>query len=86
MRAIYNMAIAEKLAKQDDYPFSQKRQDKKFTIKKEETKKKALTADQLAKLKQYEPQTPAQKKAFRFWWFALHCIRHKHDRHMSSEI
>ena len=72
MRAIYNMAIAEKLAKQEDYPFSQKRRDKKFAIKTEETKKKALSADQLAKLKQYEPQTPAQKKAFRFWWFALH--------------
>lgn len=72
MRSIYNMAIAEKLAKQEAYPFSQKRQDKKFVIKKEETKKKALSADQLTKLKQYEPQTPAQKKAFRFWWFALH--------------
>ncbi len=72
MRAIYNMAIAENLAKQEDYPFSQKRRDKKFVIKTEETKKKALSADQLAKLKQYEPQTPAQEKAFRFWWFALH--------------
>ena len=72
MRAIYNMAIAEKLAKQEDYPFSQKRRDKKFIIRTEETKKKALSAEQLAKLKQYEPQTPAQRKAFRFWWFALH--------------
>ncbi len=72
MRAIYNMAIAEKLAKQEDYPFSQKRRDKKFVIKTEETKKKALSADQLAKLKEYQPQTPAQRKAFRFWWFALH--------------
>ncbi len=72
MRAIYNMGIAEKLAKQEDYPFSQKRRDKKFVIKTEETKKKALSADQLATLKQYEPQTPAQKKAFRYWWFALH--------------
>jgi integrase len=66
------MAIAEKLAKQEDYPFSQKRRDKKFVIKTEETKKKALSADQLAKLKEYQPQTPAQRKAFRFWWFALH--------------
>ena len=72
MRAIYNMAIAEKLTKQENYPFSQKRRDKKFVIKTEVTKKKALTKEQLAKLKQYEPKTPAQRKAFRFWWFALH--------------
>ena len=71
MRAIYNMAIAEKLAKQEDYPFSQKRRDKKFVIKSEVTKKKTLSADQLRTLKRYVPQTPAQRKAFRFWWFAL---------------
>ncbi|MCK5138065.1 MAG: site-specific integrase [Bacteroidales bacterium] len=72
MRAIYNRAIAEGLAKQVDYPFSKNRSDKKYKIKSEETKKKALSTEQLSKLKQYEPQTPAQRKAFMFWWFALH--------------
>ena len=72
MRSIYNRAMAEGLAKQADYPFSQKRSDKKYKIKSEKTKKKALTTEQLSKLKQYKPQTPAQRKAFMFWWFSLH--------------
>ena len=72
LRTIYNMAIGEGLVKQENYPFSQRKSDKKYIIKSEETKKKALTMEQLAKLKQYEPKTPAQKKAYSFWWFALH--------------
>ena len=72
LRTIYNMAIAEGLAKQEDYPFSQRKSDKKYVIKSEQTKKKALKKEQLAQLKQYEPQTPAQLRAYKFWWFALH--------------
>jgi integrase len=72
LRTIYNMAIALGLAKQSEYPFSQKKSDKKYVIKSEQTKKKALTKEQLSKLKLYEPKTPAQLKAYKFWWFALH--------------
>lgn len=72
LRTIYNMAIGQGLVRQEEYPFSQKKSDKKYVIKSEQTKKKALTTEQLAKLKQYIPKTPAQLKAYKFWWFALH--------------
>lgn len=72
LRAIYNMAIAEGLVSADKYPFSRSRHDKKYIIKKGDSHKKALTIEELRLLKNYKPKTPAQRKAWLYWWFSFY--------------
>lgn len=73
LRAIYNTAIHEGIIKDYDYPFSQSRNDKKYRIKKGSNKKIALTTDELKLLKQYQPESNAQRNAYLFWWFSFYC-------------
>lgn len=73
LRAIYNTAIHEGIIKDYDYPFSQSRNDKKYKIKKGSNKNIALTTDELKLLRQYQPETDAQRNAFQFWWFSFYC-------------
>lgn len=72
LRAIYNMAIVEGMVNVDKYPFSKSRNDKKYVIKKGESHKKALTLEELRLLKNYQPKTPAQRKAWLYWWFSFY--------------
>ncbi len=72
LRTIYNKAIAEKMVSADKYPFSKSRSDKKFKIKKGDSNKRALTKEELQLLKKYQPATPAQRKAWLYWWFAFY--------------
>lgn len=88
LRAIYNTAIHEGIIKDYDYPFSQSRNDKKYKIKKGSNKNIALTTDELKRLRQYEPESVAQRSAYLFWWFSFYCngmnvkdicqLQHKH--------
>jgi integrase/recombinase XerD len=88
LRAIYNTAIHEGIIKDYKYPFSQSRNDKKYKIKKGSNKKIALTFDELKRLRQYQPESVPQRKAFLFWWFSFYCngmnvkdicqLQHKH--------
>lgn len=73
LRAVYNTAIHEGLIKDNDYPFSQSRNDKKYKIKKGSNRNIALTTDELKRLRQYQPETDAQRNAFLFWWFSFYC-------------
>ena len=72
MRTIYNIAIRDKIALRDNYPFSQSPNDGKYQIPAAENVKKALMLKELAALKAYEPKTPAQRKAYLFWWFSYY--------------
>jgi len=73
LRAIYNTAVHEGIIKDNDYPFSQSRNDNKYKIKKGRNKKIALTTDELKRLRQYQPETKAQLNAYLFWWFSFYC-------------
>jgi integrase/recombinase XerD len=72
LRTIYNLAIRDKIALRDNYPFSQSQNDGKYQIPAAENVKKALTLKELVALKAYEPKTPAQRKAYLFWWFSYY--------------
>jgi integrase len=72
LRTIYNLAIYKGIADKGKYPFSQNQNDGKYQIKSGLKAKKALTAEQLRALKAYEPKTPAQRKAYAFWWFSYY--------------
>jgi len=72
MRTIYNIAIREGIVIRDNYPFSQYPNDGKFQIKTGSNNKKALTIEELRELKNYEPKTPAQRKAYLFWWLSFY--------------
>jgi integrase len=72
LRAVYNMAISSGLVGSEKYPFSKSANDKKYKIKKGSNIKKALTEGELKLLKSYVPKTPAQRKAYLFWWFSFY--------------
>lgn len=57
LRALYNRAIKRNLVSQDSYPF------KKYNIKREATRKRAISQEDIAKLKAVEPQTSRQRRA-----------------------
>ena len=73
LRAVYNTAIHEGIIKDYDYPFSRSRNDKKYKIKKGSSRKIALTTDELKRLRQYQPETDARRKAYLYWWFSFYC-------------
>ncbi len=72
LRTIFNIAITKGIAVREKYPFSQNQNDGKYQIKTEENTKKALAIEELRALKDYEPKTPAQRKAYLFWWFSYY--------------
>lgn len=72
LRTIYNIAVVKGIADKDKYPFSQNQNDGKYQIKSGQKAKKALTTEELRALKYYVPKTPAQKKAYTFWWFSYY--------------
>jgi integrase len=57
LRALFNRAIKEKRVSKDYYPFSE------YSIKKEETRKRAIPSSDLELIKKYEPKTKRQQKA-----------------------
>jgi len=73
LRSIYNQAIGLNIINSINYPFSQKRNDKKFKIKAGKNTKKALSTEQLKQLKNYAAKTPAQQKALDFWFLSFFC-------------
>ncbi len=73
LRAVYNIAIHEKIIEETDYPFSRLRNDKKFRIKKGNSRNIALTTEELKRLREYQPETDAQRKAYLLWWFSFYC-------------
>lgn len=73
LRAVYNIAIHEGIIKDEEYPFSQSRNDKKYKIKKGSNRNIALTTEELKHLWKYQPVTDAQRKAYLYWWFSFYC-------------
>ncbi len=67
LQAVWNWAKREGHIKTDKSPFSN------YKIKKSSKKNVALNEDELRLLKNYEPKTDAQRKAFLFWWFSFYC-------------
>ncbi len=57
LRALYNRAIKQKLISKDYYPFGD------YAIKKESTRKRAITAADLQLIRQYVPKTERQERA-----------------------
>ncbi len=57
LRSLYNKAIKLKKISSEYYPF------KDFTLKKEETRKRAINRDELIRFLQYEPKTDRHKRA-----------------------
>lgn len=57
LRALFNRAIKEKRIDQKYYPFHD------YTIKHEDTRKRALSLEDLQKLKSFKPQTDRQQRA-----------------------
>jgi len=72
LRSIFNMAISQGIVKQDSYPFSTKRNDKNYKVKKGNNTKKALTTDELRILINHKANTPAQQKALKFWLLSFY--------------
>lgn len=57
LRALYNSAIKRDLVPQESYPF------KKYSLKREATPKRAITQQDIAKLKAIQPQSTMQRRA-----------------------
>jgi integrase len=57
LRALFNRAIKEKRVDAKYYPFND------YQIKQEETRKRALSLDELQKIRKFEPQTDRQRRA-----------------------
>lgn len=57
LRSLYNKAIKLKKISSEYYPF------KDFTLKKEETRKRAINREELIRFLQYEPKTDRHKRA-----------------------
>lgn len=57
LRSLYNKAIKLKKISSEYYPF------KDFTLKKEETRKRAINREELIRFLQYEPKTERHKRA-----------------------
>lgn len=68
IRAVMNRAIKQKLLSKDHYPFSN------YTIRKEATRKRAITREDLAKLKAIEPKTERQKRAKKYFFISYYLM------------
>jgi len=67
LKAVWNWAKREGHIKTDVNPFAN------YTIKKSSKKNVALNENELRTLRNYEPQTDAERRAFHFWWFLFYC-------------
>jgi len=69
LRAVFNTAVSDKVARAEQYPFGKKR----YNIPAPGGFKKALSKDQLKMIFEAEPDTPEQAKAKAFWFFSYSC-------------
>jgi integrase len=67
LKAVWNWAKREGHIKSDGNPFAN------YTIKKSSKKNVALNENELRTLRNYEPQTEAERRAYLFWWFLFYC-------------
>ena len=68
LRALFNRAIKEKRITREFYPFNE------YSIKKEETKKRAIPASDLELIKCYEPKTKRQQKAKEYFLLSYYLM------------
>jgi Site-specific recombinase XerD len=69
LRAIYNRAVKEGVAKKDLYPFDN------FKIKTEKTAKRALTKDEIIQIRDIDlGKFPAQERARDLFMFSFYCM------------
>ncbi len=68
IRAVINRAIKQNILSQDHYPF------KNYTIRKEATRKRAISTLDLVKLKNVTPKTERQKKAKRYFFMSYYLM------------
>jgi site-specific recombinase XerD len=68
IRAIYNRAIKEGVAKRDNYPF------REFKIKFEKTQKRALTKEEISKIKNLNITNPAVNETRDYFMFSFYCM------------
>lgn len=69
IRAIYNKAINEEIAKPDWYPFN------KFKIKETKTQKRAISKEDILKIENYEPEFGSQEfHARNYFMFSFYMI------------
>lgn len=66
IRAMYNKAIKVGIAQQEDYPF------KHYTIKTQETKRRALQHSDLQKLLNYSPETASETRALDYFFISYY--------------
>jgi len=69
LRAIFNIAIEDKVIDNSYYPFSKR----KYSIPRPRGTKKALSKEQLKILFDSKPETSEQQKAKDFWFFSYSC-------------
>ncbi|MEM8528236.1 MAG: site-specific integrase [Bacteroidota bacterium] len=68
LRALYNRAIKLKRVSQDSYPFSD------YKIKSESTRKRAISREDVQKLKAFEPQTARQTRAKDYFFMSFYLM------------
>jgi len=68
LRAVYNRAIKQKLVSRDLYPFAD------YSIQSEETRKRALSHDDLEKLRSYSPKTKREQWAKDYFFMSFYLM------------
>lgn len=68
LRSLYNMAIKQKKISSEYYPFAD------YTIRKEETRKRAISREDLIRFLQYEPKTERHKRAKDYFLISFYLI------------
>lgn len=72
LRAIINIAKADKIISEDQYPFGMK-SHRKYEIPKANNIKKALDESAITDIVKYEPLTEEEAKARDLWLFSFYC-------------
>lgn len=65
LRALYNRAVKQKQLPKENYPFAD------YTIKQEGTRKRAITAAEIERLRQFEPQTQRHERAKDYFFLSF---------------
>jgi integrase len=68
LRALFNRAIKQKRLDKKYYPFND------YSIKQQNTRKRAISIDDLKKLKNYQPQTIRQRRAKDYFLFSFYLM------------
>lgn len=68
LRALYNRAVRQKLVSKEHYPFTD------FRIKTESTRKRAIAATDLERIKQFEPKTEWQARAKDYFFLSFYLM------------